>query len=155
MGAPLLYAATLPQAKGEVLRDSTPPCPTYKGRALGGGIPPFEKGGLGGFKQAGNIHLPKIPLHPPFYPQGVRRWVPRCYAATLPQAKGEVLRDSTSLCPTYEGRAHGARYGASAMTELEPSVEQSVSSPLQGEEKLRCGIIKPQRSSASTYCHLS
>src|SRR4030065_2361753 len=30
----------------------------------------------------------QIPPAPLFYPQGVRRWVPRCSAATLPQPEG-------------------------------------------------------------------
>ena len=36
--------------------------------------------------------LEQIPPSPPFHPQGVRRWVPRCCAATLPQAKWGTLR---------------------------------------------------------------
>ncbi len=60
-------------------------------------VPPFAKGGLGGICGVVESRGIQIPLNPPLHPQGVRRWVPRCCAATLPQSKGEVrVRNATS-----------------------------------------------------------
>ena len=42
-------------------------------------------------------------LSPALYPQGVRRWVPRCFAATLPlsrlRERGAVSRFAVCSCP--------------------------------------------------------
>ncbi len=49
------------------------------------GVFPICKRGI-----EGDLPVAEIPPDPPFHPQGVRRWVPRCCATTLPQAKGGI-----------------------------------------------------------------
>lgn len=49
----------------------------------------------------------EIPPSPPFHPQGVRRWVPCCYAATLPQPKGGIKTIVGAHSPLWKRGARG------------------------------------------------